>query len=55
MRITAKRYRGKEGFLISGKDRRGRKVSIFTATKFSAERIREKKRAGLTITIEDFS
>jgi len=47
-------YRGKDGFLICGKNARGTKVSIFTVTRSSAERIKEKVKRFENITVKDF-
>ncbi|HXM59175.1 MAG TPA: hypothetical protein VOB72_27510 [Candidatus Dormibacteraeota bacterium] len=47
-------YRGEDGFLVYGRDGAGSKVSIFTTTRGSAERIRERVKAGEQTTAEDF-
>ena len=47
-------YRNQHGFLICGRDVRGRRVSIFTTTRGSAEHIRDKVKAGQGTTLEDF-
>lgn len=39
-------YRGENGFLLSGRDHMGRKVSIFTTVHEKAERMRQNIRAG---------
>ena len=54
LRITAKAYRGKPGFLVSGRDLRHRTVSIWAETRAAAERIKTKVTEGRDITEEDF-
>jgi hypothetical protein len=54
LRITAKAYQGKPGFLVSGRDLRHRVVSIWAPTRAAAERIKAKIAAGDEITQEDF-
>jgi hypothetical protein len=53
--IRPSTYRGRNGYLISGRDGRGRQVSIFTVTRASAERIRDKVRAGRRVELDDFN
>ena len=54
LQIRRKTYRGDDGFLICGRDGLGRSVSVFTLTRTSAERIRDKVRAGEQIEGADF-
>lgn len=54
LRITAKTYQGKPGFLVSGRDLRHRTVSIWAPTRAAAERIKAKVAAGHEIIQEDF-
>lgn len=44
--IRPKTWRGEPGFLVSGRDSRGRSVSIFASNRDDAERIRDKVKAG---------
>lgn len=55
IQIRKYNYHGDEGFLICGTDSRGRKPKVFTLTRNSAERIREKLKAGVEIGLEDFA
>lgn len=54
LQIRKHTYRDRDGFLICGKDLKGRSLRIFTETRASAEVIRQKKRAGKEIVLEDF-
>ncbi len=45
-------WRGEDGFLIYGRDAGGRRVSIFTTTRGSAEHIRERVKAGHDIAAD---
>jgi hypothetical protein len=54
LRITAKTYQGRPGFLVSGRDLRHRVVSIWAETRKAAERIKAKVATGEEITQEDF-
>ncbi len=47
-------WRGEDGFLICGRDAGGRRVSIFTTTRGSAEHIRDRVKAGHDATVADF-
>lgn len=53
--IRAKNWRGRDGFLIYGIGGGGFGTSIFTQTRASAERIREREYAGQEITAEDWA
>ena len=52
--IRKSTYRGRAGFLICGTDPLGRRISIFTRTRESAERIKVKVIKGQEVTVEDF-
>lgn len=54
LRISTKRYEGKPGFLVSGRDLRHREVSIWAPSREAAERIKAKVAKGHEITKEDF-
>lgn len=54
LRITAKTYQGRPGFLVSGRDLRHRIVSIWAETREAAERIKAKVAEGREIIQEDF-
>ena len=55
LQIRRKTYRGKEGWLICGRPLGSLKaVSIFTHSRKSAERIRDKVKQGKQIEPEDF-
>ena len=56
LQIRRKTYRGIEGWLICGRPLGSLKaVSIFTHSRKSAERIRDKVREGKEIGMEDFN
>ena len=52
--IRAYRYRGEDGFLVSGTDPQGSRLSIWTYSRESADHIKAKKKAGQKITTEDY-
>ena len=55
LQIRTAVYRGQEGFTISGaKPGSTQRVKIFTKTRNSAERIRDKVKAGQEIELADF-
>jgi len=54
IQVRETNYRGEDGYLICGKSPRGHRVSIFTATEGSAQRIAAKVKAGEDITSADF-
>lgn len=45
--IRAARYRGRDGFAISGRDVWGRRVRVFAETREAAEVARDRLKAGL--------
>ena len=56
LQIRRKVYKGKDGWLICGRPKNSlRAVSIFTHTRRSAERIRDKVRQDEQINLEDFN
>ena len=52
--VRAGTYRQREGWKIYGSDPQGRKVSIFTETRESAEVISEAVKAGEDVTLDMF-
>ena len=52
--IKPTQYRGKDGYLIYGRDPKGRQISIFTDTRSNAEYIRAKVASGREINYVDF-
>lgn len=54
LRIIPHTYRSRPGFLITGRDTKGRRCRIFAASRPVAEHIRTKVKAGQEITSADF-
>ena len=52
--VRASTYRGKPGWRVSGKDRTGRRVRIFTPYRTVALRIRDRLAQGFEINALDF-
>lgn len=54
LRILAHTYRNRPGYLITGRDTKGRSCRVFVSTRPIAEKVRAKIRAGDEITTADF-
>ena len=54
LQIRRRTAKSPVGFLIVGRDSYGRSVKIFTLSRVSAEKIRDKVRAGEIIELADF-
>lgn len=53
LRIRATTYRNEAGYMVTGRDPRGRRVRLFTKTLAGAEHLRDVVRSGDAMTMAD--